>query len=84
MAETVNINGHTVDAEKVDRFYNGGDGTRVTDEQWDESRDRTADTLDDLRALGFAYVGDTCPDGHEIAEGVDDGGLVSTDHELGG
>lgn len=65
---TVLIDGHTVDAEKVDRFYNGDDGTRVSDEQWDTSRDRTAASFDDLRALGFEHVGNECPDGHEIAE----------------
>lgn len=39
MAEWIELDGHKVDPEKLDRFYNG-DGTRVTDEQWDEDRRR--------------------------------------------
>lgn len=62
------IDGHEVDPDKVDRFFNGSDGSRVTDEQWDESRDRTAESLDDLRLLGFEYVGDSCPSGDEVAQ----------------
>lgn len=64
----INIDGHQVDATKVDLFFNGDDGTRVTDEQWDTSRDRKPETVDDLAALGFAYVGDQLPDGDEFAE----------------
>lgn len=79
-AETVQLDGHTVQADRLDEFYNGSDGSRVTDAQWDESRDRTADSLDDLRALGFEHVGSTCPEGHEVAEAVnEDGDLVTTD-----
>ncbi len=63
---TVRIDGHTVDARNADQFFNGSDGSRVTDEQWDESRDRTAETLDDLRALGFEHVGTSCPEGHDV------------------
>lgn len=74
--EIVKIAGHTVDSRLVDEFYNGSDGTRVTDAQWDESRDRKAETLDDLRALGFEHVGTECPVGHEVAEGADCGDLV--------
>lgn len=72
----VNIDGHQVDARRVDEFYDGSDGSRVTDAQWDESRDRTAESVEDLRALGFEYVGTGCPPGHEIAEGVGHGDLV--------
>ncbi len=84
MTETVELDGHTVLAERLDEFYNGGDGSRVTDEQWDETRDRTAESLDDLRALGFEYVGDICPVGHEISRGVsEDGDVVTSDDALG-
>lgn len=81
----VEVDGHNVDARRLDEFYNGSDGSRVTDSQWDESRDRSAKSLDDLRALGFEHVGTVCPVGHEIAEEVDgDGGMVTTDDSLGG
>lgn len=74
------IDGHEVPDDRVDEFYNGSDGSRVSDEQWDISRDREASSLDDLRALGFDYVGDELPEGHEIAKAVsDDGDLVTAD-----
>jgi hypothetical protein len=38
----VDIDGHRVLADKADAFYNH-DGTRVTDEQWDESKRRVAE-----------------------------------------
>lgn len=81
--EKVIIDGHTVDARDADKFYNGSDGSRVTDEQWDTSRDRVAHTLDDLRALGFKHVGSTCPEGHEIAEAVNHGSMVAPSDALG-
>lgn len=37
---TVNIDGHEVDGAIVDQFFNGDDGSRVTDGQWDESKRR--------------------------------------------
>lgn len=78
---TVFIDGHSVPADRVDEFFNGRDGARVTDEQWDTSRDRTAETLEELQAFGFDYVGTTCPEGHELAEAVsDNGNLVTTDN----
>jgi hypothetical protein len=42
MAETepVVIDGYPVDPHQVDLFYNADTGDRVTDEQWDISRDR--------------------------------------------
>ena len=36
----VDIDGHKVDARIADRFYNDSDGSRVTDEQWDETKRR--------------------------------------------
>lgn len=66
---TVTIDGHVVDARRVDEFYNGSDGTRVSDAQWDESKLRAGATPDsiDLSELGFEYVGSECPAGDEIA-----------------
>ena len=64
--ETVQLDGHTVEARRLDEFYNGSDGSRVTDEQWDTSRDRSAGTEAGLRALGFEHVGASCPEGHDI------------------
>lgn len=40
--EYIDIDGHQVEAGKADRFYNY-DGTRVSDEQWDESKRRQAE-----------------------------------------
>ena len=39
-AATVTIDGHEVPVHLVDHFYDGRTGERVTDEEWDESRDR--------------------------------------------
>lgn len=39
-ADYVLIDGHKVAPHLVDEFYNGDDGGRVTDEQWDESKRR--------------------------------------------
>lgn len=64
----VDIDGHLIEASRLDEFYNGSDGSRVTDAQWDESRSRSAESVADLRALGFEHVGLTLPDAHEIAE----------------
>jgi hypothetical protein len=36
----VNIDGHKVDPHRVDEFYDGRTGRRVTDEEWDESARR--------------------------------------------
>lgn len=36
----VEIDGHKVDAHRVDQFYDGRTGRRVTDEEWDESQRR--------------------------------------------
>ena len=38
--ETIEIDGHQVPAHLVDLFYNGSDGSRVSDEQWDEQKAR--------------------------------------------
>jgi hypothetical protein len=38
--EKVELDGHLVDADKLDQFHNGSDGSRVTDEEWDESKAR--------------------------------------------
>lgn len=53
MAHTINIDGHQIDLDKydVDQFYNADDGSRVTDEQWDESQARIAAA----EALGDDY-----------------------------
>lgn len=47
------IDGHKVDPELVDRFYNGSDGRRTSDAEWDETRRRTLEFegLDDAEAL---------------------------------
>lgn len=34
------IDGHKVDPHRVDQFFNGDTGERVTDEEWDESQRR--------------------------------------------
>lgn len=51
--EYVEIDGHKVAPETVDRFYSGADGRRVTDEEWDVTRDRTRafEGLSDEEAL---------------------------------
>lgn len=67
MAEKVKIDGHMVDVEKADRFYHGSDGSRVSDEEWDISRDRKPESLDELRALGFTHVCNELPEGHDFA-----------------
>lgn len=36
------IDGHKVDPHRVDEFYDGKTGRRVTDEEWDESARRKA------------------------------------------
>lgn len=41
--ETVVIDGHHVPAHQADLFYNADDGSRITDEQWDESKRRVAE-----------------------------------------
>lgn len=43
MIENVIIDGHNVPAAIADQFYNASDGSRVTDEQWDESKRRIAE-----------------------------------------
>lgn len=39
------VNGHEVPDELVEYFYHGSDGTPLTDEEWDITRDR-------MRAVG--------------------------------
>lgn len=80
MTNKVEIDGHLVDADKVDRFYHGSDGRRLTDEEWDVSRDRVAETVDDLKSLGFDFVGDELPEDHEFAQGIEEG--VEDEEEL--
>lgn len=43
MPEFFNIAGHDVSGASVDQFYSGRDGSRVTDDQWDESKRRLAE-----------------------------------------
>lgn len=38
--DKVDIDGHKVDAEIVDKFFHGDDGKRLTDEEWDEMKRR--------------------------------------------
>lgn len=38
--ETVELDGHQVDAHSIDMFFDGDTGRRVTDEEWDESKRR--------------------------------------------
>lgn len=57
MPGIVEIDGHSVDADKVDLFYHGCDGSRITDAEWDESRDRTCNSLEELKCFGFDFVG---------------------------
>lgn len=79
--DTVVLDGHKVAVQRLDEFYNGSDGSRVTDSQWDTSRDRTAGSVEDLQALGFEYVGAVCPEGHSLAKEVFiDGNLVTTNN----
>lgn len=40
MTDFVEIDGHKVPAHLADLFYNADDGSRVTDEQWDEQMRR--------------------------------------------
>lgn len=57
MDEFIDIDGHKVDPKKVDRFYNGSDGTRVTDEQWDEDKRRAIEFADvDPMSLPFTSL----------------------------
>lgn len=44
----VEIDGHKVIADRVDLFYSGKDGERITDAEWDESKRRieNAEMLD--------------------------------------
>jgi len=44
----VEIDGHKVDERLVDRFYNAHDGSRVSDEDWDESKRRELAAVDDV------------------------------------
>lgn len=65
MTNKVEIDGHLVDADKVDCFYHGSDGRRISDAEWDESRDRTCDSLEDLKDFGFDFIGTA---GDEVSE----------------
>lgn len=38
--EFIYIDGHRVKLAEADKFFNNGDGSRVTDEEWDESKIR--------------------------------------------
>lgn len=38
--EYVEIDGHQVPAALAEWFYNANDGSRLTDEEWDVTRDR--------------------------------------------
>lgn len=38
--DRIDIDGHSVDPSLADRFFNASDGSRVTDEQWDEDKRR--------------------------------------------
>ena len=61
---TVDIDGHKVDADKVDLFFNQHDGSRVTDEEWDESKRRQAEA----EALGDDAVTWQSIDDYEAAQ----------------
>ena len=43
MTEFIDIDGHKVEADKADLFYNMDDGSRVSDSDWDESKRRIED-----------------------------------------
>lgn len=59
----IELDGHRVDRRILDRFYNAADGSRVTDDQWDEEK---------RRREGFVpaslVVSDTPPEGSVIAD----------------
>lgn len=60
----MNLEGYIVDSRKLDRFYNGSDGSRVSDEQWDEEKKRyQSATLEGLP------VQITLPTGDEFGAG---------------
>lgn len=61
----IEIDGHKVDPEKADLFYNMNDGTRVTDEEWDESarRIKEAEALEGEDAITWVPVRDWNGDG---------------------
>lgn len=45
--ETIQIDGHTVNAHDADLFFHQNDGRRLTDAEWDEiKRVRADDSLD--------------------------------------
>lgn len=48
MTAYIEIDGHRVDPDKVDLFFSGKDGSRITDAEWDESKRRleNAEMLD--------------------------------------
>jgi hypothetical protein len=75
MAYHIIIDGHEIDLDKysIDEFYNADDaGTRVTDEQWDETQARKAAA----EAAGDDYVS-WIP----IADWNGDGGAPGPDEE---
>ncbi len=38
--EKIELDGHMVDPDRIDQFYDGNTGRRITDEEWDESQRR--------------------------------------------
>lgn len=63
ITETVNVNGFEIPAQISDNFFSGRDGSTISDEDWDISRDRAQAThnRDDLEALHFTYIGEEFP-----------------------
>lgn len=62
--EFIKLDGHLIDPTKLDRFYNG-DGTRVTDEEWDEDKRRAIAGLAGEDIVGLNITTEL-PEGHEF------------------
>ena len=50
------LNGHTIDTRKADRFFSGKDGRQVTDEEWDEDRRRAIENTADESLVEISKV----------------------------
>lgn len=64
----IEIDGHRVDPDKADLFHNMDDGSRTTDEEWDESKRRMeeAEALEGDDAITWIPVADWNGDGGEL------------------
>lgn len=70
MTRFIEIDGHKVDADIADLFYNMSDGSRVTNDEWDESKRRIAEAE--------ALEGDDAITWIPVADWNGDGGVPGT------